>query len=206
MAIAESCESSIRAAWDRGDFDISMTLAVERYANELYGFLRGLGRDDSLAEEAFSATLERIWRALPRFRWESSFRVWAYRIARNELLRVALAARRARRSVPLESVPAIAHIVEACATIPPHRREDAHDRFAAARAQLTPDELFLLDLRIGHRMPWAQIAHALGTTSSSDVAAIRKRFERLKAKLRRLVHATDARRSRDASPIDLRAG
>lgn len=179
-------------AWEAGDLDSAMTRAFERYANELYGFLRGLGRDPVQADEAFSAMCERIWRGLPTFRWDSSFRVWAYRIARNEFLRTTREVSRARRAVPLSDIPSVKRIVEQVrSTTPPYQRDDVRDKFVAVRAQLPPDDLVLLGMRIEHRMPWDQIALVLAgddePPTPKHVAALRKRFERLKTKLRGLV-------------------
>ena len=192
VALADVDELDIRKAWEANDFDAAMTCAFERYANELYGFLRGLGRDEAQADEAFSAMCERIWRGLPKFRWDSTFRVWAYRIARNEFLRTTREVSRARKAIPLSDVPSISRIVaKVRSTTPIHQRDDVRDKFAAVRAQLPPDDLVLLGMRIEHKMPWDQIALVLagddGMPTASDVAALRKRFERLKTKLRGLV-------------------
>lgn len=192
VAAVEVGEADIRKAWELGDLDGAMTRAFERYADELYGFLRGLGRDPVQADEAFSATCERIWRGLPRFRWDSSFRVWAYRIARNEFLRTTREVSRARRVVPISEIPSVQRIVaHVRSTTPAHQRDDVRDRFAAVRAQLPPDDLALLGMRIEHRMAWDQIALVLAgddaPPTAKDVAALRKRFERLKSKLRGLV-------------------
>lgn len=192
VAAADGTESEIRNAWDAGDFDGAMTRAFERYANELFGFLRGLSRDEAQADEAFSAMCERIWRGLPKFRWDSSFRVWAYRIARNEFLRTTRDVSRARKAIPISQIPSVSRIVaQVRSTTPVHQRADVHDRFAAARAQLEPDDLVLLGMRIEHQMPWDQIALVLAgddeKPTTSEVAALRKRFERLKTKLRDIV-------------------
>jgi len=190
MAAAD--EAGIREAWDAGDLDAAMTRAFERYANELYGFLRGLGRDETQADEAFSAMCERIWRGLPNFRWDSTFRVWAYRIARNEFLRTTRDVSRARRAVPLSEIPSVQRIVaQVRSTTPVYQRDDVRDKFAAARAQLEPDDLVLLGMRIEHHMPWEQIAIVLADDdtppTAAAIATLRKRFERLKTKLRGLV-------------------
>jgi len=192
VAVAEVDEGEIRKAWDDSDFDAAMTHAFERYANELYGFLRGLGRDEAQADDAFSAMCERIWRGLPKFRWDSTFRVWAYRIARNEFLRTTRDVSRARKSMPLSEIPSVQRIVaQVRSTTPIYQRDEIRDKFAAARAQLEPDDLVLLGMRIEHKMPWDQIALVLAgedaTPTPSDVATLRKRFERLKTKLRGLV-------------------
>ncbi|MDX2092682.1 MAG: sigma-70 family RNA polymerase sigma factor [Kofleriaceae bacterium] len=192
VAAVEVGEAEIRKAWETGDLDAAMTRAFERYADELYGFLRGLGRDPVQADEAFSAMCERIWRGLPNFRWDSTFRVWAYRIARNEFLRTTREVARARRAVPLSDIPSVKRIVaQVRSTTPPYQRDDVRDKFAAVRAQLPPDDLVLLGMRIEHKMAWDQIALVLAGEDApptpKDVAALRKRFERLKTKLRGLL-------------------
>jgi len=52
-----------------------MSRAIERYGDELFGCLVGLSGDRDRAGDVFNAMCERAWRALPRFRWESSVRV-----------------------------------------------------------------------------------------------------------------------------------
>src|SRR5688572_25981948 len=102
VAQRAEAEQSIRALHAAGDLDGATTLAVETYGPELYGFLQALARDEDLAGEAFSTFAEDLWKGLPRFRWESSLRTWAYALARNALHRVRRdPARRAGRNVPL---------------------------------------------------------------------------------------------------------
>jgi RNA polymerase sigma-70 factor, ECF subfamily len=55
------------------------------------------------ADDAFQDTLLRAWRALPRFRGQSSLRTWLYRIATNVCLDVI--ARRPKRVLPLDYGP-----------------------------------------------------------------------------------------------------
>ncbi len=55
------------------------------------------------ADDALQETLLRVWRALPRFRGESSPRTWLYRIATNVCL--DLIARRPKRVLPIDYGP-----------------------------------------------------------------------------------------------------
>jgi len=72
------------------------------------------------AEDAVQSTLLRAWRALPKFRGESSLRTWLYRIATNVCLDAI--ARRPQRVLPVDYGPA---------TGPP----DAHEKpLSVARA------------------------------------------------------------------------
>lgn len=189
-------ERAIRAACEAGELDTAMTLAFNRYADELFGFLRALTRDWTQADDAFGATCERIWRGLPTFRWDCTFRAWAFHIARNEFLRSTREVGRARRGVPISEIPSVRNIVERVrSSTPMYQREDVKDRFAAVREQLAPDDHMLLGLRIEKQMSWHEIARVLaaGDTSpnTNEIAALRKRFERLKAKLRTLASELD---------------
>lgn len=84
---------------------------VERYSDRAYGLaLRMLGSPEE-AEETAQDAFVRAWRALPRFRGDSRFSTWLYRIvARRALDRSAtLKARRARETTleePAVEVPA----------------------------------------------------------------------------------------------------
>ena len=55
------------------------------------------------ADDALQETLLRVWRALPRFRGESSPRTWLYRIATNVCLDVI--AQRPKRVLPIDYGP-----------------------------------------------------------------------------------------------------
>ena len=57
------------------------------------------------AEDALQDTLVRAWRALPRFRGQSSHRTWLYRIATNVCLDAL--ARRPKRVLPIDYGPAL---------------------------------------------------------------------------------------------------
>lgn len=187
-------EVAIREAWDRNDFDVAISTALDKYGDELFGFLMGLARDQTQAEDAFSAACERMWRGLPSFRWESSLRVWAYRITRNEFLRTTRDVARQRKGVPISQVASIQKAVErARSTTPPHERTEVKDRFAELRAELDPEDLMLLGLRIERKMAWADIANVLAAADEErrdtppdarEIATLRKRFARLKDRLR----------------------
>jgi DNA-directed RNA polymerase specialized sigma24 family protein len=132
-----------------------------------------------------------MWKGLPKFRWESTLRVWAYRIARNEFLHTARATTRAKREVPVSEVMS-ALIARVKSTTPLHERSDVKDRFSQLRAALDPEDHMLLGLRLDRRMAWTDIAKVLGEeeTGSRATAALRNRFERLKARLRSAAKAT----------------
>jgi len=191
QAEPDPLEAAVRARFDAGDLDGTIATALAGYGDELFGFLIGLARDRTQAEDAFGAACERIWRGLPKFRWDSTFRVWAFRIARNEFLRTTREVARARRAVPISQIASVQQAVDRVrSTTPVHHRTEVKDRFAELRAALDPEDHMLLGLRIDRKMAWIDIAKVLANTedepTTREVAALRKRFERLKVRLREL--------------------
>ena len=178
-----SVERAIRALADAGDLDGAITRAIEAYGDELLGFLLGLTGDRDRADDLFSEMCERAWRNLERFRWESTLRVWMYAIARNAFF---TGVTRDRRHVPLSGAPSVQAAAQRVrSATPPYQRTDVKDRFARVRERLDPEDHMLLGLRIDRGLEWSEIAGIL----DKDAATLRKRFERLKAELRKKMSA-----------------
>jgi RNA polymerase sigma-70 factor (ECF subfamily) len=177
-----------------GDVDAATTAAVRGYGAEVLGFLAAIAPAEADAREAFSEFCEDLWRGLARFAGDSSLRTWSYTIARRALWRVLNdPRRRPERNVSLSAVVdrVAAEVRESTLT---HLRTDVKDRFAALRARLPPEEQMLLVLRVDRDLPWRDIARVMhagpgepdGAALDRDAAALRKRFERVKARLREL--------------------
>jgi len=188
----EELEAELKRRFDLGDLDGTIAAAITGYGDELVGFLTGLAHDPTRADDVFGATCERMWKGLPKFRWDSTFRVWAYAIARNEFLRSTRDTARAKREVPVSQVQSIQQAIDHIrSTTPIHQRTDVKDRYAKVREQLEPEDHMLLGLRIDRQMAWNDIATILGAEDAAAIrresAALRKRFERLKVRLRELL-------------------
>jgi len=185
-------EAELRRRFDAGDLDAAMAHAVEHYGPELFGFLVGLARDHDRASDVFGQVCERMWRGLKTFRWESSFRVWMYAVARNEYLRSTRRDKKAKREVPLSKVPSLSGAIDKVRTSTPvYMRTDIKDAFAKIREELPPEDHMLLGLRLDRKMAWNDIARVLGSGDPAhlarDAAMLRKRYERLKERLRDLL-------------------
>lgn len=169
----------------------AMTEALEGYGPELLGYLYAMAPSATEADELYSSLCERLWSNLPKFRWESSFRTWSYKIARN-LLRDRRRALRGPegRVVGLADASEIARIAERVrSTTAAHLKTTSKNRLAQVRDSLEPDDRTLLILRVDRRLPWRDIAAVLHDTDepaelSRAAARLRKRFERLKERLR----------------------
>jgi RNA polymerase sigma-70 factor, ECF subfamily len=183
-------ETRARELAKAGDFAAMTTLAIESYGPEILGYLVAVARNETDADEAFAMFCEDLWRSSATFAWEASLRTWSYALARNAFARLRRDPhRRAKFSIPLSSpLHQIAERVRSSTL--PHLRSELKAKVAELRAQLAPDEQTLLILRLDRRMSWDEIAAIMADEGSSArrvTARLRKRFERIKLRLRELV-------------------
>jgi len=184
-----SLEARLRALHEAGDLQALSTAALEGYGPELLGWLVAVARDEDLGREAFADFSEDLWRGLPGFRWASSFRTWAYVLARHALARLLRDPRRRRaRNLSLSHVAEVAARV--ATTTLAHLRTGAKDRVARLREGLSPEEQSLLILRVDRQMTWPEIAEVLGDAEPGarerEAARLRKQFQRVVRRLREL--------------------
>ncbi len=117
---------------------------VRLYADRLHAVVHRLVDDPHEAEEVTQEAFLRAWRGIGRFKADSQFFTWLYRIGVNEAHR-----RTSRRRVPQTSLDE--HLIEPADTRPgpPRRLEQDDLRHALDRAvrRLQPDQRAPLVLR-----------------------------------------------------------
>jgi len=183
-------ERAIRELCEAGRHADATTAALRAYGVELLGFLRAIAGDPDLAAEAFAELGEDVWKGLPKFRWQASLRSWLYALARNALAQLRRdPRRRPGRNLPLSLAPEVAAAVRTVTR--EIQRTEVKDGFRILREQLDPEEHELLLLRLDRGMAWKDIARIVGSPGGDDdlatrAAALRKRFERAKARLKKL--------------------
>lgn len=183
----------IVALRDQGQGEEAFALTLDTFGDEIGGFLAARLLDAEHAGEAFSLFAEDVWRGLPGFRGEASLRTWLYVVARRAALRVVRERARARREVPLSQAGVVDRLAQELRSATTRwRRTDARHRLHELRASLSEDDRELLVLRVDRGLAWEDIAAALELPVGSDTerkratAALRKRFERLKERIREL--------------------
>jgi RNA polymerase sigma-70 factor (ECF subfamily) len=184
---ATDLEKELSAHLARGEVDRAATVAIEEYGPAILGYL-GSMLDEDDAQDAFSLFAESLWRGLPGFRWECSLRAWAYRLAWCAVARVMRDPYRRRgQRLPTSAASRLAASVAASTAL---ARQARSDRFRKLRDALDPEDRTLLVLRLDRELPWDEIVSVLSTESAPvTAAALRKRFERLKARLAELARA-----------------
>ena len=198
MVAREDVETEVRRLCDAGDTRAAVTITIRDLGPEVVGFLVVLTRDHNDAGEIFADVCVRIWKSLATFRWQCTLRTWLYVLAR----RAFSAHRRERvqwreRHIRISEVPEIDELITRVSTTALARlRGEPQTRAQRLREQLSPDEQTLLTLRVDRGLEWREIARVLADASDDEptddalgreAAALRKRFERLKERLRRLV-------------------
>lgn len=172
-----------------GRHDAVVTSILRHYGGELYSYLVSIVRDVGVADDAFSQLTEDLWRAVASFRRESSCRTWCYRIAWHAAMR-ALQDPYRRRAVPGHTGQWSELVAEIRSTTAMHLRSEVKDGIARLREQLAPDEQTLLILRLDRQLSWKEVAQVMSDAGDpASEASLRKRFERVKDKLRELAIA-----------------
>jgi len=151
------------------------------YGPELLSFLHAILASELDADEAFAIFSEDLWRGLPSFRAESTYRTWCYQLARHAAYRLRRGDERRRNRFEQGGTTAAERIAwNVRTTTAAFKRTSAQDALAAMRDALTHEDRELLVLRLDRGLEWADVA----TVMEIDAATLRKRFERLKDKMR----------------------
>ncbi len=166
IRVVEVGEAVLVAAARDGDSD-AFEVLVRRHQGAVYGVaLRMLGSEVD-AQDAAQDAFVQAWSALARFRGDSAFSTWLYRIVTNRCLNI-LAKRRPSDPLADELVDARDDPAELAAG---RARMQA---VGAAVLRLGPEQRAALVLREFQGLSYDEIADVLGVT----VAAVKGRIHR----------------------------
>jgi RNA polymerase sigma-70 factor (ECF subfamily) len=184
MADESALENEVVRLVAAGANGEAASLAIRQLGPPVLQYLRAILRDSDDADDAFSRFAEGLWTSVGNFRGEGSFKAWAYRIAWHAALRVAQDPYRKRRDL-LGSSDASRLAAEVRSRTSVEMEAKATERIERLRQELAPDEQTLIILRFDRDLSWREVAQVLEEEGSPvDEAALRKRFERLKQRLR----------------------
>jgi RNA polymerase sigma-70 factor, ECF subfamily len=193
----EELEREIRGRAEQGDAAGAATSAIRGYGREIFSFLMAIHRNEEDAADVFSMFIEGLWRALPGFAWQCSFRTWAYEIARRSSLRHRRdARRRAAKFSPLPEGSMLSRIEQQVRTETlSYLRTERRNRITELRESLPEEDRMLLLLRVDRQLAWNDLAIILSEEEGQqlqedalkkEAARLRKRFQLIKEKLEEL--------------------
>ena len=159
---------------DKGAFDVLVLKYEQKIVNLVMRYVRDPEQALDISQEAFI----KAYRALPRFRGDSAFYTWLYRIAVNTCLSYLRSHKKLRqKTIPLEDVHGVVADTEPSAT------QKAESKILEQTIQKLPPRLksvFLLHDVEGFKHQ--EIAHILGCsvgTSKSQLFKARKKMRKL---------------------------
>jgi RNA polymerase sigma-70 factor (ECF subfamily) len=173
------------------DRDRATEVVLRELGPEIYGWLLTRLASEGDAADAFSLFSVDLWKSLARHQGRCSLRTWCYMLARHAVSRVT-DARAARQGIPLSQGPISQIAAEVRETTQLHLRSEVKARVRSLRDQLDPDDQLLLVLRVDKDLGWRDIALVMLGDDAGEVAlarsaaTLRKRFERVKERLRAL--------------------
>jgi RNA polymerase sigma-70 factor (ECF subfamily) len=175
--------------------DHTVEAVLREYGSEIFGWILTTLRSEAEATDAFSLFSEDLWRSLERHQGRCSMRTWCYMIARHAIART-IEQRGRGGAVPLSEAPDSRLAAPDRDSTLGYLRTGVKQGVRALREQLDPDDQALLVLRVDKDLGWRDIALVLlgeeASTAASDAelarhaAMLRKRFERVKQRLRQL--------------------
>jgi RNA polymerase sigma-70 factor (ECF subfamily) len=185
-------EEELQDLCRQGEVNQAVEQALRGYGPEIRRLMMGVLQNEDRAQDAFSLFSEFLLKGLPGFRWESSFRTWAQRMARNACFKLVNAPAIRHRHVSLSAVPE--QPMARHSTTCPWQRTPVKARFRALREKLEPQEQRLLELRVDQQLQWPQIVQLLAASNepvtgellARRATALRQQFQRVKNRMRTL--------------------
>ncbi|HVP65971.1 MAG TPA: sigma-70 family RNA polymerase sigma factor [Anaeromyxobacteraceae bacterium] len=180
-----SIEERVQGLLQAGDVAGAATAALEELGPSVLGYLRSVLRDEDDAADAFSQFAENVWKGLPTFRFGSSLKTWAYRVAWYAALNLRNEAwRRRGRPFATGEASALAESIRTKTVVRVARQKDALDRL---RESLSVEDQSLLVLRVDQGLSWTEVAEILADQGEPvQPLTLMKRFERLKDRLAKM--------------------
>ena len=186
-------ETLIRAA-QRGNAD-SFEQLVRSYDGPVLRMAINLLRSEEDARDVYQEAFLRVYRNLPKFRFDCSFSTWLYRIVSNlclDQLRKRKTRREEAASVPtadgeldrLQSLP------EMRADVDPERSllsSEVSNRVAETMDQLTPRERLVFEMRHYQGMRLRAIGESLGVTEEAAKNCLFRATQKMRTALGDLV-------------------
>jgi RNA polymerase sigma-70 factor, ECF subfamily len=171
--------SLIRAA-QQGDHG-AFRMLYDSYHGQLYNLTYYTLKDSQLAEDTLQSIFLKIYRGLPSYRFESSFKTWAYRIAVNEAKNQL---RNKKTDLPLTVITGTSQEMHEAPD--PHEEQLMHQREAIVRRALmevSPKMRTVIILKYVDGLSYDEIATILDCSPGTVASRLNRALEKLEALL-----------------------
>jgi RNA polymerase sigma-70 factor (ECF subfamily) len=164
------------ASGDRRAFDE----LTKRYKDKMFSLIYKMTGERETALDLMQETFFSAFKELPRFRLESSFGSWLYRIASNKSINF-LRRKKLLFFVPLEKTSdrAVSYEMNDAS-----EKSELHKALAEAMESLPPKQKLAFNLRFHQQLSFNEIAEIMGKNVSTVKTNYQKAVEKLRKRLK----------------------
>jgi RNA polymerase sigma-70 factor, ECF subfamily len=189
-AAERTSEADLVRAAQRGDTGAFDEL-VRAHDHQVLRMAYNLLRSEEDARDIYQEAFLRVYRNLPKFRFDCSFSTWLYRIVANLCLD-HLRKRKVRQEEPSSfssesgQVDRLQFVPEERADVNPERRfesAEVNSRIQEVLAELTPRERVVFEMRHFQGMRLRAIGQALGVTEEAAKNCLFRATHKMRAAL-----------------------
>ena len=142
--------------------DLAFRELISRHQERLYHHVRRLVKNHADADDVMQNSLLKAWKALPRFRGDSAFYSWIYRIATNEAFALL---RAGKRQSDYEVEDLLANTPSKGWGGP--EGDEILGKLSQALNKLPAKQKLVFELRYFHEMPYGEIARKTKTSEGA---------------------------------------
>jgi len=156
----------------------SYAVLVDRYKDRVFSLVLGIVVSREVAEEVAQDVFIKAYSSINKFREESSFSTWLYRIAYN----TAISETR-KRKMPMVSLEEREHVTARISYEDDDLVEERHQQLKRAITELNPEEQLILQLYYREEKSVEDLSLCLNQTNAN----IKIKLFRLRNKIRSLM-------------------
>lgn len=185
-------ERQIEHHLDSGELDQAVEAILAAYGSRIFRMMMGVFQDEPTAQDVYQKFSIALWESLESFRGESTAYTWAYTLARRAIGQKLRRKGDRETRLKTDQKKQLAAKWTRTATAE-WRKTESKDKFQEMVEDLDHDERTLVMLRIGEEMTWKEVAQVMhdgetplaGSELSKESGRLRKKFQRVKNKLKR---------------------
>jgi RNA polymerase sigma-70 factor (ECF subfamily) len=181
LDLVKQCQAGQTEAFDQ---------LVNRYRSRVFAMIYNMVHNEQDAWDLAQDSFVKAWKSIKRFRGQSSFYTWLYRIVMNVTIDHARKKQIKGAGTEFNDEVKLDEIEPAARTAPkseplPHRQMESSEiraRIDAAIAQLTPEHRAVILMKETENMQYHEIAEALGCSIGTVMSRLfyaRKRLQNL---------------------------
>jgi RNA polymerase sigma-70 factor, ECF subfamily len=181
LDLVKQCQAGQTEAFDQ---------LVNRYRSRVFAMIYNMVHNEQDAWDLAQDSFVKAWKSINRFRGQSSFYTWLYRIVMNVTIDHARKKQIKGAGTEFNDEVKLGEIEPSARTAPrseplPHRqmeRSEIRARIDAAIAQLTPEHRAVILMKETEDMQYHEIAEALGCSIGTVMSRLfyaRKRLQNL---------------------------